>query len=79
MPSTLPWLLKTVGAEAVVTCAAPPVACAYTYGRPWPTVALKVCAPSAQYGVTVQSDQPSTLVSGEFRPATPRVRSRAWV
>ena len=40
-------------------------------------VAFMVRVPSLQYGVTVQSVQPSTRVRGAFNPATPAVKS-SW-
>ena len=70
-PIRVPEFDHTVGVPDAVICALPPVAWKYANGRPCPTVAFSVRVPSDQYGVTVQSLQPSTLTSGEFRPATP--------
>lgn len=66
-----PLLDHTVGVPAAVICASPPVTWKYANGRPWPMVAFMVRPAPLQYGVTVQSLQPSTLTSGELRPATP--------
>jgi hypothetical protein len=41
-------------------------------------VVRSVRAPSDQYGVTVQSVQPSTLDSAAVRPATPSVKSAPY-
>ena len=38
-------------------------------------VAVIERVPSVQEGVTVQSDQPSTLTTGADRPVTPAVKS----
>ncbi len=70
-----PLLDQMVGGATAVIWALPPVIWKYANGRPWPMVAFTVLPPPLQYGVTVQSDQPSTLTSGELSPATPATKS----